>query len=239
MLRRALTAPRPPIRIEAETDVAELIPLDAGVDNVLRGCVIVRSLCAQARMTGFLRHDERMHLLYVFGHMGEIGRQYLHQVMKWTYNYRYEITQRFISRILDRPISCNRLREVYVDRPFVARCDCDFPIVEGTYPSPVLHAMAREADRRVTLPRRRHVAEDFPVDTANAFQTHSQLLALAEQMLTLNKEKNRLEDEIAECQQKVAVLFDRLKVNSFEIGIGTLVRERGQNGAYRWRVDIL
>ena len=58
-------------------------------------------------------------------------------------------------------------------------------------------------------------------------------------MLALNKDKNRLEDEIAECQQKLAVLFDRLKVNRFEIGIGMLVRERQENGEYRWRVDIL
>jgi hypothetical protein len=112
-------------------------------------------------------------------------------------------------------------------------------MVEGTYPSPVLHAIRREADRRVTLPRRQHVEEDALVGAADAFQTHGKLLELAEQMLALNKEKNRLEDEIADCQQKLAVLFDSLKVDSFEIGIGTLTRERQESGGYRWKVDIL
>ena len=48
-----------------------------------------------------------------------------------------------------------------------------------------------------------------------------------------------MEDEIADCQQKLVVLFDRLKVDRFEIGIGTLARERQQSGGYKWRVDIL
>lgn len=240
VLRRALSASRHQTEeIEDAIDVAELMPLEEGIDKVLRGCAIMRNLCAQVCKTGFLRHNERVHLLYVFGHMGERGRQYLHQVMKWTYNYRYEITQRYISRILDRPIGCNRLRENYADRPFVSGCACDFPMVEGTYPSPVLHAVAREADPRVTLPRQQHVRPGDLQEDAGAFQTHGQLLELAEQMLMLNKEKNQLEDEVEKCQAQLSVIFDRLKVDRFEIGIGTLVRERRQGGGYQWRVEIL
>jgi len=239
VLRHALTSLRQHVVAETEINVADLFPLDAGIEMVLRGCAIIRNLCAQARNTGFLRQNERIHLLYVFGHMGELGRQYLHQVMKWTYNYRYEITQRFINRILDKPIGCNSLRKANIDRPFVSGCNCDFPMVEGTYPSPVLHAMGREVDRRVTMPKRQHTGADDLTAAASAFQTHSRLLELAEQMLTLNKEKKRLEDEITECQQKLAVLFDRLKVDRYEIGIGTLARERQQSDAYMWRVDML
>ncbi|MDR3050434.1 MAG: hypothetical protein LBU67_01765 [Oscillospiraceae bacterium] len=228
-----------PISTEKETiSVAELIPLSPGIEAVLERCAIMRHLCACAMRTGFLVHTERLHILYVFGHMGEVGQRYIHQVMKWTYNYRYDVTQRFIERILDRPISCHRLREWYADKPFIAFCNCNFPLVKGTYPSPVLHAHAIGGGEDVAVPRNDRLAKADQENLSDAFHTHGQIRDLAQQMLTMNQEKNKLEEEIAACQQKLAALFDLLRIDSFEIGIGMLTRTKTPEGAFRWGIRI-
>lgn len=218
-------------------DIAELLPLSPGVSSVLEHCIVARALCMQAKRAGTLTHQERLHLLYIFAHMGDVGKRYLHQVMKWTYNYRYAVTQGHIDRVLDRPISCNRLRETYADRAYITACACKFPMVKGTYPSPVLHAYAVGEGAETTLPK---ANEDSPESSnrADAFNTRGRIRELANRVLHLSREKNRLEDDIKACQQELAVLFDMLNTDTFEIDVGMLTRTRRQGGGFTWNISI-
>jgi hypothetical protein len=59
--------------------IEDLAPLSQGIESVLKHCIIMRQLCQMAKQTGFLAHQDRLHLLFVFSHMGDVGRQYLHR----------------------------------------------------------------------------------------------------------------------------------------------------------------
>ena len=216
----------------------ELLPTTNAIEMVLNGCIVVRKLCELARKTSFLSHGDRQSLLNVFAHMGEDGCQYMHQVMKWTYNYRYDITQKFINRCPDRPIGCTRLREIYADRLYIKACTCNFPIVHGTYPSPVLYAHAVGESETATMPEKRAMNEKQRDQANETFNTHGQIQNLSQNLLTLNREKSRIEEEIEDCRQKLNMLFDMLNIEFFDIGIGVLTRKKEEDGSYSWIVKV-
>lgn len=63
------------------------------VRNLLAGCDIVQGLVGKAKATHYLTHPERLTLLYTLGHLGSEGQKYLHQVISYTINYDYAITE--------------------------------------------------------------------------------------------------------------------------------------------------
>ncbi len=87
--------------------------LSAVVRTVLEQCNLMCYLCQKARKTGYLSHFERQSVLYVFGHMGEEGKEFLHQIMSYTLNYQYQTTERFLNKLPGKPVSCVKLREQY------------------------------------------------------------------------------------------------------------------------------
>lgn len=80
---------------------------------VLERCNLIRYLCQKAAATGYLSHFERLSVLYVFGHLGDDGKEFVHTVMGFTLNYQYNITQKFILKLPAKPVSCVKLREQY------------------------------------------------------------------------------------------------------------------------------
>ncbi len=63
--------------------------------QVLQNCNLMRYLCQKSVKTGYLNHFERLTILYVFGHLGEDGKKFVHQVMSFTLNYNYNVTEKF------------------------------------------------------------------------------------------------------------------------------------------------
>ena len=87
--------------------------LPNSVKVVLERCNLMRYLCQKAKTTGYLTHFERLSVLYVFGHLGEEGKLFVHTVMEFTLNYQYHVTDKFIQKLPAKPVSCLKLREQY------------------------------------------------------------------------------------------------------------------------------
>lgn len=114
---------------------------------------ILRYLCQKARKTHYLTHFERLTVLYVFGHMGEEGKEFIHKVMSFTLNYSYQTTQKFILHCPEKPVSCLKLREQYRQISAEAGCSCNFRRTKNCYPSPVLHALKNaDENSQITMP---------------------------------------------------------------------------------------
>ncbi|MCL1912520.1 MAG: reverse transcriptase/maturase family protein [Eubacteriaceae bacterium] len=223
---------------ELPLSIEELAPLSQGIESLLKRCVVARTLCSMAKKTGYLSHQDRLHLQYVLCGMGAIGRQYLHQVMSWTFNYNYNVTERFVRQDSQFPISCAKLRERYADRGWITECNCVFPAKKGVYPSPVLHAHAEGAVGSATLPLRSNNPEPANITIANEFNVLGQAGELAQKMLSLNQEKRAIDELLKDCRQKLNALLDRQQSDKIEIGFGTLARVRDEHGEIRWVIDI-
>ena len=76
-------------------------------------CNLIRFLCQKAKTVHYLNHCERLSILYVFGHLGEEGKEFIHKIMSFTLNYSYQVTQKFILKCPEKPVSCLKLREQY------------------------------------------------------------------------------------------------------------------------------
>lgn len=72
-----------------DEDLSAFPKASGNVLEVLKKCSLMRYLCQKAAKTGYLTHFERLSILYVFGHLGEDGQQFVHQVMSLTLNYQY------------------------------------------------------------------------------------------------------------------------------------------------------
>lgn len=110
------------------------------VHRLLDGCAIVHGLVEKAKATHYLNHQERLTLLYTLGHLGDEGRKYLHQVIGYTINYDYDITESYIRKMKPYPISCPKVKERHAELAVNSACDCHFKLPKGGYPSPTLHA---------------------------------------------------------------------------------------------------
>lgn len=93
---------------------------------MVEGCALISELVGKAAETHHLRHTERLALLYTLGHMGEAGRNYLHQVIGLCENYDPRTTERWLRRIEEghRPLRCATLREWLKDYLPGISCKC-------------------------------------------------------------------------------------------------------------------
>jgi group II intron reverse transcriptase/maturase len=98
----------------------------AAVAPVVTGCSYLRALVGKAGATAHLRHTERLVLLYTLGHLGEEGRNYLHQVISLCTNYNPRVTQRWIDRLEEghKPLRCATVREWLKDYLPGTTCGC-------------------------------------------------------------------------------------------------------------------
>jgi len=110
------------------------------IKKIVEGCRVIKFLVNKAKEKGHLTHSERLVLLYSLGHLGDQGKQFIHQVMSNCSNYDFNYTQRWINRLRDKayPISCPRIRDWLSDMTPGIGCYCEFDLPEGAYPSPLL-----------------------------------------------------------------------------------------------------
>lgn len=97
------------------------------------------------------------------GIWAKTGKQFVHTIMAFTLNYQYHVTDRFIQRIPDKPISCLKLREQYKQITAEFGCSCNFRRTKNCYPSPVLHAIKSSGDVSddVTIPTSRSISKEM------------------------------------------------------------------------------
>lgn len=228
-----------PQKVEVDQNLDEFRELDANVKEVLLRCNLMRYLCQRALKTGYLNHFERLSILYVFGHLGEEGQQFIHQVMSKTMNYSFNVTESFIHRCPEKPISCMKLRDQYRMVTAEIGCDCAFKRTKNCYPSPVLHAItgSDEADTMITLPTSRTMTEEKKSAVMDEINIHKKAESLAKRILEFRKQQRAVVKNIRGVERELTTLFDNAQVDALETDMGMLVRRKTEGG-YEWLIEI-
>lgn len=207
--------------------------------EILRQCNLMRHLCQKSQKTGYLTHFERLSILYVFGHLGEEGKQFVHRVMSFTLNYQYNVTEKFIRKIPEKPISCVKLRDQYKKLTAEFGCNCSFKRTKNCYPSPIMHAISLSNDLQedITLPTSRSISKEKQRSVVDEINIHKKAQELAKKILEMKKQKRSLDSSIAKLEKTLEQIYDDAKVDCLEIEMGLLVRRKNADG-YEWLIEI-
>lgn len=246
MAKRVISINTPDKSMEASDCERETVDTDLSAfeltDNnrvVLENCSLMRYLCQKARKTGYLTHFERLSLLYVFGHMGDEGAELLHQIMHFTLNYKYHVTQKFIQKVPAKPVSCLKLRDQYQKLTAEFGCSCVFKGAKNCYPSPVLHAIksGTSDDSKITLPVGRSLSKEKEQKVCEELNITKKTQALTSRILELKKQRRGIDKAVAKLERELEQTFDDAGIDCLELEIGLLVRRKKEDG-YEWLVEI-
>lgn len=214
--------------------------LSPEVRTVLERCNLMCYLCQKARKTGYLSHFERQSVLYVFGHMGEEGNEFVHQVMSCTLNYQYQITERFLHKLPGKPVSCVKLREQYRQITAEIGCTCNFKRTKNCYPSPVLHALKSTdaGDGQITIPSSRSLSKEKEKTVYQEINVYRKVQELAEKILGMKRQKRSIDKNITKLERELEQVFDGIQADCLEIEMGLLCRRKKEDGNYEWVIEI-
>ncbi|MDE7417435.1 MAG: hypothetical protein K2N44_14240 [Lachnospiraceae bacterium] len=209
------------------------------IAEILKKCNLMRYLCQKAVKTGYLSHAERLSVLYVFGHLGNEGHEFVHMIMSHTLNYQYNTTERFIQRIPAKPVSCIKLREQYKQITAEYGCSCTFKRSKNCYPSPVLHAiaLANNINTEVTLPTSRTMTKENEKKVLDEINIHKRAQELASRILEMKKQKRGIDAAILKVEKELEKIYDNANVDCLEVEMGMLVRRKTEHG-YEWLIEI-
>lgn len=232
-------APEDEAKREMDTDLSCFGELAPNIDAILKNCSLMRYLCRKAHDSGYLTHFERLSVLYVFGHVGEEGKRFIHQVMSYTLNYKYNVTEKFVRKCPEKPVSCVKLRDQYKRVTAEFGCSCYFKRGDKCYPSPVLHAITSSKDEseEVTLPVSETLTKEKSAQMSEELNIHKKAQSLAVRIVELKKQKRGLDNSIRKVEKELERLFDEAKVDELELEMGLLVRRKKDIG-YEWVIEI-
>lgn len=235
----ALAAEEKPDIKEVDRNLERFGSLSESIRIVLEKCSLMRYLCQKAATTGYLSHFERLSVLYVFGHMGDAGKEFVHTVMGFTLNYQYSTTQKFITKLPEKPVSCVKLREQYKLITAEYGCSCNFKRTKNCYPSPVLHAIKNSDDEQsdITVPMSRTMSKAKEEKVYEEINIHKQTEKLAQRIVELKKQKRGLDKSIRKTEAELQTIFDNAGIDCLEIAMGLLVR-RKKGEAYEWLIEL-
>lgn len=224
---------------EVDRNLERFGELAEPVRIVLEKCSLMRYLCQKAASTGYLPHFERMSVLYVFAHMGDEGKEFVHMVMGFTLNYQYSVTQKFISKLPEKPISCIKLREQYKLLTAEYGCSCNFKRTKNCYPSPVLHAIKNSGEEQsgITVPVSRSISKAKEEKVYEEINIHKQTEKIAQRIVELKKQKRGLDKSIRKNEVELQKIFDNAGIDCLEIEMGMLVR-RKCGKEYEWLIEL-
>lgn len=213
--------------------------LPQNVKVVVERCNLVRYLCQKAQTTGYLSHFERLTILYVFGHLGEEGKAFVHTVMEFTLNYQYHVTEKFIQKLPAKPISCLKLRDQYKQITAEYGCSCNFKRTKNCYPSPVLHALKASSDASgdITIPTSRTLTKAGEEKVVEEINIHKKVQDLAVRIVEMKKQKRGVEKAILKVENELEQIYDQAGVDCLEVDMGLLVRRKKDQG-YEWLIEI-
>ncbi len=199
----------------------------------------MRYLCQKARTTGYLTHFERLSVLYVFGHLGDEGKTFVHTVMEFTLNYQYHVTEKFIQKLPGKPISCLKLRDQYKQITAEYGCSCDFKRTKNCYPSPVLHAIKSSGDvaQDVTIPTSRTLSKEKEKKVVEEINIHKKVQELAGRIIEMKKQRRGIDKAIQKIENELEKIYDQAGIDCLEVDMGLLVRRR-KGEVYEWLIEI-
>lgn len=224
--------------VEVDFNLEGFGTLPESVRVVLQSCNLLRYLCQKARTTHYLNHFERLTVLYVFGHLGDEGKEFVHKVMSFTLNYSYQTTQKFINRCPEKPISCLKLRDQYKQISAETGCSCVFKRSKDCYPSPVLHAL-KKADEtsQITIPMSRTMTEQKQEKIKEEISLPIKLQNIIEKIMELRKQNRAIEKCIRKYENELNEIFDENRTDSIEIKQGVLTR-RKSGEKVEWIIEL-
>ena len=154
-------------------------------------------------------------------------------------NYQFDITQRFIDKLPEKPISCVKLREQYKLITAEYGCSCNFKRTKNCYPSPVLHAIKNsgEDQTEITVPVSRTVSRTKEEKIYEEINIHKQTEKLAQKIVELKKQRRGLDKSIHKVETELQRIFDSAGIDCLEIEMGMLVR-RKQGDGYEWLIEL-
>jgi len=223
------------------------------VKNLLEGCAIVRALVEKAKTTHYLNHQERLTLLYTLGHLGEEGKRYLHKVISYTINYDYDVTENYIRKMKPNPISCPRVKEKHEELGVNNKCDCNFKVPKGGYPSPILHAFKRspmvwpptgvretaKGDQPAQVPpgATEVPASEVQAEKEVAGKGKEGLDAKLKKYIEVKRQLRGVERSLRRIEAEMAEIFDRAGTDRIETEYGTLIRRKGKDKT-EWIIEV-
>ena len=222
-----------------DQDFSTLGQLSENVSEILKKCNLMCFLCQKAIKTGYLTHFERLSILYVFGHLGEDGQEFVHQIMSFTLNYQYNATDKFLKKLPAKPISCVKLREQYKQVTAEYGCSCNFRRSKNCYPSPVLHAISLSSDIQtdVTLPVSRTMTKEKEKQVIDEINIYRRAQELAGKIVEMKKQRRGIDTAIQKVEKELEKIYDNAGVDCLEVDMGMLVRRKKENG-YEWLIEI-
>lgn len=175
----------------------------------------------------------------MFGHMGDEGKNFVHTVMKFTLNYQHHITEKFIHRLPEKPISCIKLRDQYKTLTVEYGCSCNFRRTSNCYPSPVLHGIKNADDNvgKITIPTSRTLSKTREKQVCEELNIPKKVQDMSSRILELKKQKRGIDKNIAKLEKEMEKIFDQADIDCMEIEMGLLVRRKTDQG-YEWLVEL-
>jgi len=198
----------------------EDVPVSEVVNAVLNQCSLIGCMVNKLKEYGYLTHYERNAILYVFGRLGNDGREYIHRLMALCINYQYEVTEGFISRMKDKPVSCQKLGLRFPQ--YASSCACEFADFPSFYPSPVIHAY-RIDPQNVTRPD--YIDREARDKELKAITEKQKINIMAEKLLSLSKTKKEAEKELELCTKSIHDIFNTLGVTELDTPVGRLMQK--------------
>jgi len=202
------------------------------VESLLSGCNVVNYLVKKARDTHYLDNSERVTLLYTLGHLGQEGKDFLHETISNCINYDYNFTEKKIRKIKPCPISCARIREKHEDIALELGCNCHLKIPPRGYPSPVLHAFKRGQKGWITQ------SYEGNTRTQGNKTIPNDINAKLKRYIELRRHLAGIERSIHRTEEEMASYFDRTETDSISTEYGFLERRRKAGNKYEWIIRL-
>lgn len=196
--------------------------LSPSINALLKNCNLISAIAARVKEIGYLTHYERNALLYVLAHMGDDGRKYLHNLMSFCINYQHDVTEGFISRIREKPVSCQKLMLRFPQ--YAASCSCEFKDCPHFYPSPVIYAYRIDPEN-VTRPD--YIDREAREKEIRNVTDQARINILSEKLLSLTKAKNEIDQDMEICTKTVREIFDGLGISEIKTSVGLLMIKDG------------
>ncbi len=209
----------------------ESVPARGPIRKVTKNCEMMRYLINKAQKISHLTHIERVTLLYVYGHLGDEGKAFLHRVIACCMNYNPNYTQEQIERLKPSPISCPRIKEIFSQITASLKCNCSFgALPEGVYPTPVLYANEQVEMKRGSKSKKSTVssgaeknrttrnAEPPSPDTA----LKSELNELVQKHMNIGKNLRGVQKAIRQIEERMLLILKQFEMDAVETDFGTL-----------------
>ncbi len=213
------------------------IPPRGPIRRIFKGCALMRYLTHKAQATGFLRHTERVAILYSLVHIGPEGAEMIHKIISYCVNYDPDYTQRRIDKVKPSPISCNRLQETLPQTTAALNCHCHFKLRgTGRYPSPVLHAgeTALSAMHTWGVSSSKTSASTPPEPEPKG----SEVDQAVKKLIELKRQYRGVLKGIKKIEERLEQLMDAAGTDRLETHQGFLVRRKNDAGETIWTIEI-